>query len=385
VDAEKLKSFVDADHVTDLLRRLVAVPSFSHDEGPAAQIVADELRKYDIPVELVEVEPGRPNVVAKLTGTTPGAPSLMLNSHIDTVMPGAIATWNYDPLGGLIEGNRMYGRGTSDDKGGVAAMTAAVIALKRSGVKLKGDLWLALVMGENDANMGTRHLVRSGVKTTHGIIGEHSWGDKVAVGYRGVMWAEVTVLGKAAHPSRFERAVDSIRQMVEQVLPPLYKLEFPPAAHPLFKPSRMSVTLLNGGTRVNMIADRCTATLDIRLAPGQNSADCETMLRQALANTGCDLEIKRTHNLDPYLLDQDHPLISTIADAIQGEYGRPAGYVGKQGFSDANVLVNEAGIPAVAYGPGNDTGLGPDEFIEIDALVKTTRIYCAVSQELTSK
>jgi acetylornithine deacetylase len=200
--------------ITDLLAQLVAIDSRNPlldargpGEAAIAAAAAEYLRAAGLDVTLVEAVPGRPSVIARLRGVG-GGPALLLNAHLDTVGFGSMAA----PLAPRIEDGRMYGRGTYDMKGGLAAALAAAAQLAR-GQPLRGDLIITAVADEEHASIGTEaaivHLRDTGVRVDAGIVTEPT-DLQLCVAHKGFAWASVITHGRAAHGSRRADGIDAI-------------------------------------------------------------------------------------------------------------------------------------------------------------------------------
>lgn len=370
---------VDADGVVALLRELVQAPSVNGDEERPARIVAERLEAGGIKAHLNEVAPGRPNVLAEL-GDGAG-PTLLWNAHLDTVPVGHDAAWTTDPFGAEIRDGRMYGRGASDDKGGVAVMAAAALAVARTG-GVAGRLRLAFVMGEETGHIGTRAALQRGLAADLAVVGEWSGSARIGVGYRGALWLSLETRGRTAHGSRPARGLNAVDLMTEQVLPRLKAMPMQFTRNPVFmiQEPTWNVGTIAGGVATNVVADHCRATIDLRIVPGQEPDAVLGQIRECLeglrypSGEPARVEIGVLNAIGPFHTPADAPVVRTLAHSIEDVLGTPATYVGKTGVSDANVLAHEGRIPAVAYGPGNPSGHEPDEYVEIAELVKCAQV-----------
>jgi succinyl-diaminopimelate desuccinylase len=370
---------VDRDEVVALLRELVRAPSVNGDEEAPARIVADRLGAGGIDARLDHVAPGRPNVLAEL-GRGEG-PTLLWNAHLDTVPVGNRDAWTTDPFGAELRGGRIYGRGASDDKGGVAAMAAAAIAVAKTG-GVRGRLRLAFVMGEETGHRGTRAALARGLTADLAVVGEWSGSARIAVGYRGALWLAVETRGRTAHGSRPARGLNAIDLMTGQVLPRLKTLPMVFARDPVFmiQEPTWNVGTIEGGVATNVVADHCRATVDLRLVPGQDPEQVLGQIRDVLdrlrypGGEPARVDLAVLNAIGPFVTATGEPVVSTLATSIEDLLGVPAAYVGKTGVSDANVLAHEGGIPSVAYGPGNPSGHEPDEYVEQSELIRCTEV-----------
>lgn len=373
---ESATTAVAEKEIVELLQRLISVDTSQREEA-AVRILAECLRAEGIDYRLDSLGEGRDNVIVTLGGSR--GRTLLLTAHTDTVPVGNAEVWSFPPLGGVISDGRIYGRGATDDKGGVAAMVMAVVALKRAAAPLHGRLLLTCVAGETHGNLGTLHLADRGLSADFAIVGEYSEGDKIATTYRGGLWGQLVVSGKSAHPGRAHLGADAIRAALDGVIPALrgYRFRFTP--HPLVPDPQLTLTQIEAGRRRSAIADRCVITFDIRLVPGQDHREVWADLERTVAATprppGITLGLTKLYALDAFETPAEHPHVRLLADCITEFTGRPPEIMGKVGMCDGNVLVNQLGIPSVAYGPGNPSGAAVDEHCDIDRLVLCTRVY----------
>jgi acetylornithine deacetylase/succinyl-diaminopimelate desuccinylase family protein len=369
--------------VVALLQRLIAVDT-SQCEEPAARILCERLAAEGIEHRREPIAEGRDNVIASLGAT--GGRTLLLSAHTDTVPVGDPDVWSAPPLGGVVREGRVYGRGATDDKGGVAAMTMALVALARAGVRLRGRLLLTCVAGETHGNLGTLHLAERGLAADFAIVGEYSEGDKIATAYRGALWGELTILGKTAHPGRAHLGADAIRAALDGFLPALRAHRFRFRPHPLVPDPQLTVTQIDAGRRRSAVADRCVVTFDVSLVPGQDHRevwkDLEAVVAAVPCPPGIRAHLRLLYALDAFETPADHPDIVQLSESVRALTGRPAGIMGKVGMCDGNVLVNRLGIPSVAYGPGNPSGAAVDEYCDVDRLVLCTRVYALTAMRL---
>lgn len=374
-------SAVDEEAVVRLLRNLVRAPSVNPpgDEEKAATVVADCLDAAGIRVTLDRVEPGRPNVLAEL-GNGEG-PTLLWNAHLDTVPSGNLAAWSADPFGAEVRDGRIFGRGASDDKGGVAVMAAAAIAVARAG-GVRGRLRLSFVVGEETGHLGTRAALARGLAADFAVVGEWSGSGRIGIGYRGALWLACETRGRAAHGSRPARGLNAIDLMTERVLPCLKATPMTYERHPAFmiQEPTWNVGTISGGVSTNVVADHCRATTDLRLVPGQDPQAVLQLLRDRLATLRdpkgdpVTVDITVLSAVGPFITPVDHPVVTTLAGSIRDLLGVEPQYFGKTGVADANILAHDGRIPSVAYGPGNLSGHEPDEYVEIEELTRCARV-----------
>jgi succinyl-diaminopimelate desuccinylase len=301
---------------------------------------------------------------------------------------GSRSTWKREPFGGDIVDGRLYGRGASDCKGGVAAMVLAAVALQRAGVPLAGRLQLSAVMGDEEGWTGIRRLLDDGLRADAFVSTQWSTSGQIALGYRGLCWVEVTTTGRSAHGSRPSSGINAIEQMVDIVLPALRGLEpsVAPATEVAIPGPGVNLAMLTGGFAPNIVPDHCQARLDYRLSSGQASEELLDSVDAVLASLRAahpDLRVESRVVLraEPLYTAPECDLVHGLSRTILAVTGRPARYFGKTGTGDVNLVHERLHVPVVAYGPGNDSGHGPDEWVALDDLVDVTRVYAAFAAD----
>jgi acetylornithine deacetylase len=366
----------------DLIRAESVVPPGTEDK--AARVVAQALEAAGIAARLDYVAEGRPNVLADL-GAGEG-PTLLFNAHLDTVPAGRLEAWTTDPFGGELRDGRIYGRGASDDKGGVAAMAAAAIAVART-ARLRGRLRLLFVVGEETGHVGARAALARGLRADLAVVGEWSGAARIGIGYRGALHLAIETRGRVAHGSRPMRGLNAIDAMTQEVLPRLRSTPMRFERNPVFliQEPTWNVGTIAGGVATNVVADRCRATVDLRLVPGQDPAAVLEDLRGRVADLRypggepCPVEISVLNAIGPFVTPVEHPLVQGLGGAIRDLLGAEPEHFGKTGVADANVFAHEGGIPAVAYGPGNPSGHEPDEYCEAAELIRCARVLAVTA------
>ena len=344
------------DPAIDLLRHLVAIDSVNPSlvpgaagEAAIAAAIAAHMRRIGLDVHVQEVAPGRPNVIGLLDGRAPGR-SLMFCGHVDTVgVEGMNA-----PFKPEIRAGRLYGRGSQDMKGGVAAMIdAARLAAKRG--LARGRLIVAAVVDEEYASIGADALVRDW--TADGAVVTEPTDLQVAIGHKGFAWIDVETLGRAAHGSRPSDGRDAIMRM-GRVLQRLERLDRELQARPphsIMGAGSLHASIVTGGRELSSYPDRCRLQMERRTIGGESG---EAALREVTAIlddlTREDGEFEASATLafarPPYELAPDHPLPCLLVEAVES-LGTPTSKAGMSFWTDAAVL-GAAGIPSVLFGPG---------------------------------
>jgi acetylornithine deacetylase/succinyl-diaminopimelate desuccinylase family protein len=355
LEGSVLSQSLDRDRLVGRLSDLVRTESENPPgrERAVASLTARLCEDLGLEVESHERDEDRPSVVARWGGG-PG-PTIGYCSHIDVVPAGDRDAWTHDPYGAEIVDGRMFGRGSSDAKGPIAAALEAVAILKGAGFEPAGTLELALVADEEAGGFkGAAFLVEE--KVIHpevAIIGEPS-ALRIVRAQRGIAWSRITTRGVAAHGSAPERGVNAILHMAAIV--GALQETLPDISHPVVGGPTIGVGTIHGGDKVNMIPARCVAEIDRRTIPGETEADVLGQFEAAI-----DIA-RRTHpNIDAvpeivswgssFELRAEAPLVQTLAGAVAEVTGHPAEQIGFRGTSDARFLA-EAGADVLVFGPG---------------------------------
>ena len=376
------------DTVVRLLRDLVAIDSVNPalvpggaGEAGVADRIASALTAAGVDVEVTEVAPGRPNVVAVVEGREPGR-TLMLCGHTDTVgVEGMTAP--FDPV---VRGGRLYGRGSQDMKGGVAAMVDAAAEIAVRGGLARGRLLVAAVADEEHASAGAEALVAA--RTADGAVVTEPTDLRMATTHKGFEWVEVTTRGRAAHGSRPEDGRDAILHM-GRVLARLEALDAAFAAglaHPRLGRSSLHASTIHGGQALSVYPDRCTLRLERRTVtrepPDVGLTEARTILA-ALRREDPELDASARQLLTrpPHEIPHDHAVCRELGAALRVRR-LDAEPTAMSFWTDAAIL-GRAGIPAVLFGPTGAGLHGAEEYVEIDSvgncrdvLIETIRAFC---------
>lgn len=331
-------------------------------EEAMAEACRGWLQGWGMEARVVEVAPGRFNVVATLSGS---GPTLLLNGHLDTV---GVEGMTVPPFGADVVDGRILGRGSCDMKGGVASLMAAASRLAAGGPR--PNLVVALTADEEHASLGMDALVRSGVQADMAVVCEPTC-LAVMPAHKGFVWIEAAFAGRAAHGSRPELGVDAIRHAGLY----LAALDAYAAAleerdrHPLLAHGSFHSGTIRGGTAESVYPDACTLLLERRTMPGEAAqvvlAEFEAVLEQLRArDPAVRASLAVTLARPGTEVPTTSPLVQGLLDAAH-RHGIARRVEGMTAWVDAAYL-NEAGIPAVCFGPG-DIGQAhtADEWVDV--------------------
>jgi succinyl-diaminopimelate desuccinylase len=369
-----------------LLGDLVAIPSVNpafrlpqdpvewFGERAKAMHVAAWLSEAGLRPAFQQVQPGRPNVIARLKGRT-GTRHLLLECHLDTVQVTGMA----DPFRPMIRNGRLHGRGAVDDGGCVVAMMLAMRALQRD--PPAADVTFLGAMDEESGFAGIRHFLAQGEQVDGGIAGEPTSLRLVSACKGCVRW-RIEVTGRAAHSSIPDQGIDAIAGATA-LLAHLQAVLGPRLAarhHPLVGGATMVCTMIEGGQGVNTVAERCVLTFDRRILPGETGMEAWQEVRAIaeafLATRPAALLIDvQPPFIDDFAMEVDSDAaIIAAARAICRAEGLAEEPLGVGYGSDASKMA-AAGIPSIVFGPGNIAQAhAADEYVEIAAVVQAARM-----------
>ena len=399
--ADKLKELLsrEAERVIAICCQLVQIPSEDPpgDTREIAAFIGGYLKGEGVDARIVSPHPEKPNVVAEVVGGRPG-PTVVFNGHMDTFPVGDRARWSYDPFGGELADGRLYGRGSADMKGGLAACILSTVLLNGIRESLAGRVVLTCVSDEEVFGpWGTQYLLAN-VPEARGdalINGEPSSLDNVRVGEKGQYWFRFHMAADGGHaayaalkpsavrlmtafldrlsdlPAELSRVGEPTWRMMEEARASYDALLCPGATDAALSAS-MNVGRIEGGLSVNMVPEHCTAEVDFRLPPGA-SPDC---LRAWIASVmrdfpACSMEEYLAH--DAQLTEPDHPLAAIARATAEEVLGREIYTTFSLGGTEAR-LWRRLGVPAVTYGPNHHNMGSPDEYIVAEELIDVTKV-----------
>ncbi len=383
---------IDADALVDFARLLVRTPSV-HDpargmtEEPAARLVADQMRAFGWQPELDVVAPGRPNVIAVVEGGAPG-PTLMFEGHTDVVTEGA--GWTVDPFGGEIADGRLWGRGSADMKGGLAAMLFATDALVRRG-PFPGRVVLAALVDEEGMMLGAKDLVARGrTDGVDAVICCEPEGGEICHVAKGALRLRLDFTGKMAHGAMpFEgrnpnRAAGSTIVALAELEAALQARH---GQHPHLGQVWITPTVLTAGTagQMNVMPATASAWLDVRTIPSVDHAglvaELTALVTAAAGDHGVDVAVTTIDDRPPVAIPEDGPLVRAVWDAHASVTGTTPRLGGVPGSTDGTVITSRTGVPSVVYGPGGKwIAHQADEFVELADLVAHAEVYTEAAE-----
>lgn len=342
-------------------------------ESAIAEYLARTFQRLGLTVDRHEPAPGRVSVVGRLKGKGPGR-SLMLNGHVDTVGVAGMP----EPFSGAIRDGKLYGRGSYDMKGSVAAAVGAAKALVDAGAPFNGELLVAAVADEEDASLGTANLV--GKYQLDAAIVTEPTHLEICLAHKGFVWIEVETVGRAAHGSRFDLGVDANMAM-GRFLAALSELERdlrqrPP--HRLVGPPSLHAAVLRGGTAPSVYAARCTLTIERRTIPGETEAGVVGEVQQlidrlAAADPSFKATVKSVLARGPFEVPSEAGIVKVVRQAAERVLGKMAPFCGQTPWMDSALLA-AAGVPTVVIGPAGAGAHAAEEWVDTESVVQLAAI-----------
>lgn len=375
----------------DLLVELVAASTEAAGQAVMARAFAElGLEPVDVPLDpdVLRADPhsspfswdvaGKRNVVATWKGTG-GGRSLILNGHIDVVPPANEALWTSPPFAPRVDGDWIYGRGAGDMKAGLAAMTAAIKALRDGGVELAGDVQLQSVVEEECTGNGTLQCLLDGHTADAAVLTEpHS--DHLTLAQVGVLWFHVEIGGVPAHAARKEQGFDAV-EAAFAVLRELRALERelnvaarPPLYEGFEHPLNLNPGVLTAGDWPSTVAARCTLSCRLACFPGEDPAALQRRVEAAVAKADPGARVRYDGFVcEGSVVSADEPVVQVLSDAYAGVHGERPALVATTATTDARHFVRR-GIPAVCFGPRAERIHGIDERVSRTSMAECAQV-----------
>ncbi len=406
-DRARILRAVDAQtqEIAGYLRRLIQFDSETGKEGPIQAFIVETLQGMGLEVDqwvpdlnalakhpaYIHAEgrnfAGRPNVVGIYRGDST-ARSLLFNGHVDTIPSDPVSEWEFNPLCGEVRDGRILGRGSSDMKGGLAAMTMALKVLVDGGLRPRGSVILEYVIDEEVSGLGTLACVVRGYRADAGISLETS-DLHVQPACIGRLWFVVEVRGKPAGISRRWEAVSALDKgyKIAKAIEELEGIRIAELSHPLFPDNRgalpCAVGRFEAGSYPSATPDKAILRGSMGLLPQEN---IEQVQRDFAAF------IRSVCELDPWLkshqpkvwfegliaegaeIPRDHPIVTTVANNYREVTGREPVYSGRMGAADTRFLIRHGATPTVIFGPGVTAQMhATNEWLPLENLVIATK------------
>ena len=399
----------------EFLRELIRIPTVNppgENYRDCSNLIGGRLRKFGYEVSFIEAE-GRPehtalhprvNVIGSLQNG-PARPLLHFNGHFDVVPAGD--GWTVDPFAGIVKDGKIYGRGATDQKAGIAASVYAIEAIRRSGIHLRGTVEQSGTVDEESGGFaGMAFLAEHGYvnrdRIDFVIITEPLNVDRVCLGHRGVYWFEVRTLGRIAHGSMPFLGVSAISKMadfiaaIQRDLEPAISqritampVEPAGARHPSININSISGGQPAGGLQTPCVAHRCQAVFDRRFLLEEPVAEVKQEIRDILdglqsRDADFQYELKDLMTVQPVMTDPQSKLVTTVAEAVRDVLGSQPPLIASPGTYDQKHVMRLGMVDqCIAYGPGIlDLSHQPDEYCRVDHLVNASKAMALAAMRL---
>jgi acetylornithine deacetylase len=379
----------DARALTEMLVRVdsrnpTLVPGAPGESG-CAHLLAEVLGGWGFRLEWQDVRDGRANLLARIGTSAKGAPVLMFNGHLDVV---GVDGMTHAPFAPVIDGDLLYGRGSCDMKAGVAAMSVAAWQAAQHGIR--GEIIVAAVIDEEFESLGTRAMLERGTRADVAVVTEPT---RLAIcpAHRGFVWLEFAFTGRAAHGSRYDIGIDAIRHamLLMTALDRYQDSVLTTRTHGLLGRASLHASTIAGGVGWSTYPEQCTLRVERRTLPGETTAsvlhEIQTLLSELRAT---EPQLSVTVRVDtaqgPSDVAVDAPLVQRLAEAHARIRGVTPVIGGLSAWTDA-ALLNDAGIPAVCFGPG-DIALAhaATEYVPLSEIDAATAVLTAFALDWCS-
>lgn len=347
-------------------------------EDTCAKYIASLLEAAGFQTNFYEFAPKRTTLVACLDGSHDKAP-ICFTGHLDTVPLGA-AGWRLDPFRGEVESNKVYGRGSSDMKAGVAAIVLAAQHLSQLPHRTSG-MTLVLTAGEETCCQGAYHLVKLGNvlgKARAIVVGEPT-SNYLLIGHKGAVRFNLRTRGITAHASMPEQGVNAIHKAAHAILQ-LQTFNFNVSPHPVLGSPTLNIGTIRGGQNINSVPDETIMGIDIRTIPGQTPQAIRDSLQSAL---GSEVEIEYLEEASSIATDYEHEWVQQVLDIVEPFLGERPATAGATYFSDASVLTPAYGSPpTLILGPGEpEMAHKTNEFCYVSKIEEAVEIYTKIAEQ----
>lgn len=393
------------DGIVRFLRELISFPSVTGNELKIQQFIAKKIKEMGLKVDMwepdhselkkhpayVPVKNGyenRPNLVGIYKGTGNGK-SLLFNGHVDVIPAKPLSVWNHNPWSGDIQGDRLYGRGASDMKSGLAAMTMALDVLVKLGVKLKGDVILEYTVDEEQSGNGTLACVIRGYKADAGICCETS-SMHIQPACIGRVWFEITVKGKPAGIQRAWEGVNAIDKgyAVMNAVSDFGEKRINTLNHPLYPNVKNAlpcmVSVFKSGSFPSSFPDTCVLEGSFATLPGEDTNTVKHNFSKHIATFAkTDSWLKDNPPItkfkgycgEPAEISKNHPIVRVINEKYRSVIGEEPQITGREGAADIRYLIKYGETPTTIFGPGlTELMHSTDEYVKISDLISATKI-----------
>lgn len=377
--------YVDINEIIHVAQQLIQIPSINPpgNESKVGKFVRTYMKDKGIKTEIQKVLPGRYNVIARLKGKGEAKP-ILFSSHMDVVPVSSYEAkrWDFDPFSGEICDGYMYGRGSADAKGGLAAAMVAMATLSKSKIKPKGDVILAATVDEENLMAGAKKLIENPlVYDAERAVCCEPTNLEMKTCSKGRMWAEVTVFGQTAHASVRGAGINAIHRAL-RLMTKMEAHSFSHQKHSSLGETFWQTTMIQGGGARGIIPDDCTLNVDVRLVPRQTPNDIWAEMESIFNDIKKEIpdfnaEINELERREPWEISRDDKLVRTMTESCSMVGIQPI-YSGHIATAECTIF-RRIGIEGMIFGPGKlqDNAYKENEKVSLDELLKASQVYLA--------
>ena len=387
-----LHRWIRKNELVDLTTRLVQIPTENPpgNEKAAVPFLKSTLSKMGFKTKTVLSPKKRWNIIAEKRWGK-GGRTLIFNGHLDVVPSGDPSQWKYPPFQGKLYKGRIYGRGASDMKSGIASFLHALSMINRSKIHLhQGAVILHLVSDEEShGHQGMGFLTRKGgIQGDAVLVGEPTDLHPV-IAHKGALWLRISTLGKSAHSGKPHLGVNAIEKMMKLI----HQINSMPLEkeHPLLGKPTLNVGTIRGGTKINIVPDRCEIELDRRMLPNEKKEEIVREVKEILDSLRLQdplfqYQLEEIDFAEPSEVNPEEEIVRMGVEAIHKVTGEKLPLRAFSGFTDSRFYINHCHIPTLILGPGDTNQIHTrDESVEVEALVQAAHIYALIVINYLSK
>ncbi|MGQ9680347.1 MAG: M20 family metallopeptidase [Candidatus Bathyarchaeia archaeon] len=379
---------INEDYTIRRLEDMIRIKSIVGEEGELAEYLRSELEDLGFETMMHEVEPGRPNIYAKMSGRASSV-RLMFNGHTDTVP--VCEGWGTDPFTPVIRDGRIYGLGSCDMKAGIACALTALKSIVDSGIELSGDLLFSGVIDEEAYSKGAKAMLKTDYAKCDAIIlCEPYPGDEdkpIPLGITGKILYDITVKGRSAHGFSPNLGINAIEEAAK-IITSLDKLKM--KRNEKFGIGNYCTLKIEGGYTIYsvVVPDRCRFEVNRLLVPGESVSTAIEDFKELVEslNLSSEIEVKTKPPLyESFMLSEDEPILKLFHKVYRHVRGVEPVYAYSTGITDANVFAGEAGIPCLHLGPERGNVHQPNEFTSLEWLPLISKMYALIAAQFLNR
>ena len=385
--------YIDEEDAIQFLQSLIQVNTINPPgmEKALADKIRQRLANSDLLMQSDLVEKDRENLIVSSINEG-SSKTLIFSGHFDTVPVGNVE-WTYPIFEGRRVGDRIYGRGSTDMKSGVAAMIIAMECIQKAGIKLNGNLQFVGTVGEEVDCIGAKTVVKKGqIDQATAIVISEPTSNQPVIAHKGVLWLKISMFGKTAHGSMPSQGINAIVAM-NHFMNELNSYVIRYDEHEILGGSTLNIGMINGGVGPNVVPDQCTITIDIRTVPGQSHSDIigdiKELLQKVSKKMNVTYELEVLNDMGCVFTPPNHPFVDLAvmtAQSINNQNGLVPG--GVNYYTDGSIYKGcLPDVPILIYGPGEPKQAHqPDEWVEVHKYLESIKFYISLAiQYLGSK